>query len=118
MRTFICWMLSKLKGIAGLGLIGALCLLLGWDNIDSNSVIPILMIAIPVDIVLSVWAGVFTYKNFDEVFSRSSRWRNSNVTKFDMRFKYSVLVFFQSLFAFPILLGTIGLIVYFIIVLI
>ena len=83
-----------------------------------NLMISILKIALPIDIVLSIWAAVFTYKNFDEVFSRSSRWRNSNVEKFDVRLKYSILILFESFFAFPLILGVVGLIVFIVIVLI
>jgi hypothetical protein len=83
MRTFICWLLSKLKEPAALGFLGAICLLMGCDKVDGDSMMSILKIAIPIDIVLSLWAAVFTYKNFDEVFSRSSRWRNSYVEKLD-----------------------------------
>jgi len=72
----------------------------------------ILKIAIPIGIVLSLWAAGFTYKNFDEVFSRSSRWRNSYVEKLDVRLKYSILILFESFFAFPLILGVVGLIVF------
>lgn len=115
MRTFICWLLSKLREPAALGFLGAICLMMGWDKVDGESMMSILKIALPIDIILSVWAAVFTYKNFDEVFSRSSRWRNSNVEKFDVRLKYSILVLFESFFAFPLILGVVGLIVFFVI---
>lgn len=115
MRTFICWLLSKLREPAALGFFGAICLMMGWDKVDGESMMSILKIALPIDIILSVWAAVFTYKNFDEVFSRSSRWRNSNVEKFDVRLKYSILVLFESFFAFPLILGVVGLIVFFVI---
>ena len=115
MRTFICWLLSKLREPAALGFWGAICLMMGWDKVDGESMMSILKIALPIDIILSVWAAVFTYKNFDEVFSRSSRWRNSNVEKFDVRLKYSILVLFESFFAFPLILGVVGLIVFFVI---
>lgn len=115
MRTFICWLLSKLKEPAALGFWGTICLMMGWDKIDGESMMSILKIALPIDIILSAWAAVFTYKNFDEVFSRSSRWRNSNVEKFDVRLKYSILVLFESIFAFPLILGVVGLIVFFVI---
>lgn len=118
MRTLVCWLLSKLKEPAALGFIGAVCLIMGWDTVDGDSMISILKIALPIDIVLSIWAAVFTYKNFDEVFSRSSRWRNSNVEKFDVRLKYSILILFESFFAFPLILGVVGLIVFIVIVLI
>lgn len=115
MRTFICWLLSKLREPAALVFFGAICLMMGWDKVDGESMMSILKIALPIDIILSVWAAVFTYKNFDEVFSRSSRWRNSNVEKFDVRLKYSILVLFESFFAFPLILGVVGLIVFFVI---
>lgn len=118
MRTLVCWLLSKLKEPAALGFLCAVCLIMGWDKVDGDSMISILKIALPINIVLSIWAAVFTYKNFDEVFSRSSRWRNSNVEKFDVRLKYSILILFESFFAFPLILGVVGLIVFIVIVLI
>jgi len=116
MRTFICWLLTKLQWPAALGFLGIYLLIM--KSGDSESVIYMLMIGLPIDIILSVWAAVFTYMNFDEVFSRSKRWRSSNVEKFDVRLKYSIYILFQALFAFPVIFGVIGLIVFFIIALI
>lgn len=118
MRTIICWMLSKLQLPAALGLLGAFLLFKRFGDVGDDSIVKILMICLPIDVFLSVWAAVFTYKNFDEVFSRSSRWRSSNVEKFDVRLKYGIYVLFQSFFAFPAIFGIIGLIIYFVVTLI
>lgn len=40
--------------------------------------------------VFSTIIAVYTYKNFSEVVSRRMIWRNSNVSMFDERLKYSI----------------------------
>ena len=80
MRTWGCWLLSKMKSFAGLGIILIVCLW-GLDAEDDayRQALTLMVVITPVSAILSIWAAIFTFKNFEEVYSRSKRWRNSNV---------------------------------------
>lgn len=103
MRTWGCWLLSKMKSFAGLGIILIVCLW-GLDAEDDayRQALTLMVVITPVSAILSIWAAIFTFKNFEEVYSRSKRWRNSNVEKLNTRICYSISMFFQCLFAFPV----------------
>lgn len=51
-----------------------------------------------ISLFISIWSGIFTYRHFDEVWSRRMKWANSNVDKMEARFSYSFKVFFKIFF--------------------
>ena len=106
MKTFLCWLLTKITPLAILGVFMLFYIInqISEQKLTIEDVMTWAFIVVPIDIVLSVWATVFTYRNFDEVFSRSSRWRTSNVEKLDSRIWYTIGTFFKCLFAFPFMI--------------
>ncbi|MBR1688555.1 MAG: hypothetical protein IJ710_08520 [Prevotella sp.] len=103
MRTFLCWLLAKMTTPAVLGVLMLFCIfdMVSEQKLDIEEVKQWALIVVPIDIVLSGWATVFAYKNFNEVISRNKRWRNSNVERFDMRIWYCIAVFVKCLLAIP-----------------
>lgn len=109
MRTFVCWLLSKLKILAGAGIFFGIGILASLNSL-SKSFLILVGVSDLIGFALAVWAAVFAYRNFDEVYSRRERWRNSNVEKLDSRFRYSLHIGFAGLFAFPFMVGVVGLV--------
>ena len=111
MRTFVCWILANLSFLNKIGLALLLlfaCAYYGFytdkDNFEESAqwvrwLNTALFVIVPVSLIVAIWGSVFTYKNFDEVWSRRMRWANSNVDKFDARLKYAAGMFFRVLFA-------------------
>ena len=114
MKTFLSWLLTKITPLAFLGVFTLFYIfnMISEQKLTVEDVTAWAFIVVPIDIVLSVCATVFTYRNFDEVFSRSKRWRNSNVEKFDMRIWYCLALFFKCLFAIPFIIFLIVIIYY------
>lgn len=111
MRTFVCWILANLSFLNKIGLALLLlfaCAYCGFyidkDSFEESAqwvrwLNTTLFVVVPISLSVAIWASVFTYKNFDEVWSRRMRWANSNVDKFDARLKYAAGMFFRVLFA-------------------
>lgn len=110
MKTFFCWLLSKINPITGVGILAAMwCALTAADDFEfAHKILKPLLVIGSISFILSVWAAVFTFKNFDEVYSRSKRWRNSNVDRLDVRISYSFGMFVKCLFAFPVIIMLFG----------
>ena len=106
MKTFTCWLLSKIAIPATLGILMLFCIvgMISEHRLTVEDVTQWSYVVVPIDFVLSVCATIFTYRNFDEVYSRSKRWRNNNVEKFDMRLSYCIFMFIQCLLAVPFLM--------------
>lgn len=100
MRTILSWFLAKQTGVAALGLfILFFCYtVIEYAGIGMDLFSIPFIISLPFCLIYAIWAVVFTYKNFDEVYSRSKRWRKSNVEKFDTRLGYCFGMFFKCLF--------------------
>jgi len=47
-------------------------------------------IVLPAATVIGVWIARYTFRNFDEVVSRRMLYRNSNVSLFELRWKYTL----------------------------
>lgn len=111
MRTFVCWILANLSFLNRIGLALLLlfaCAYYGFytdkDSFEESAqwvrwLNTALFVIVPISFIVAIWASIFTYKNFDEVWSRRMRWANSNVDKFDARLKYAAGMFFRVLFA-------------------
>jgi len=105
MRTILSWFLAKQTGVAALGLF----VLFFCYTVIANAGIGLdrfylpLIFSLPFGLIYAIWAVVFTYRNFDEVYSRSKRWRKSNVEKFDSRLGYCFGMFFKCLFTSVVL---------------
>lgn len=100
MKIFLSWILAKQTGVAALGLfVLFFCYsVLRKTDIGLDFFYLPFFISLPFCLIYAIWAVVFTYRNYDEVYSRSKRWRKSNVEKFDSRLGYCFGMFFKSLF--------------------
>lgn len=100
MRTILSWFLAKQTGVAALGLF----VLFFCYSVIANTEIGMdrfylpFIISLPLGLIYAIWAVVFTYRNFDEVYSRSKRWRKSDVEKFDSKIGYCFGMFFKCFF--------------------
>ncbi|MDR2684958.1 MAG: hypothetical protein LBB53_06220 [Prevotellaceae bacterium] len=66
-----------------------------WDIPVS---VPIVLTALLIlNLIPSISVGKFTYRNINEILSRSARWRTSNVDVFEIRMKYALKKFFHAL---------------------
>lgn len=116
MKTLVSWLLANMGLLVLLGffaLVIEIDVYAGMENDWSertNLIIKtMLIVETPITIFLAAWAAKFTYQNFDEVWSRRMRWKNSNVDKLDAQMGYSIKMFFKCLLAVP---GIIGIIVF------
>ena len=107
--TFVCWLIRAFDNQ-----IYRLCILLtaaialflyvGYtdESGDTDEFTTILTITSGtialISLSISIWAGLFTYRHFDEVWSRRMKWANSNVDKMEARFSYSFKVAFKMFF--------------------
>ncbi|MGN0232262.1 MAG: hypothetical protein ACI4A8_08665 [Muribaculaceae bacterium] len=117
--TIICWAInffsSNFYGIGILGTSAVACLLFiindskQAENDDFTLYSNIFTGAIAaISLILSVWAGRYTYNNFEEIWSRRKRWTSSNVEKLDARMKNTAMItirMFFSLFTVLIVLA-------------
>lgn len=115
MKTFISFFLANMGFMEFLGL---LFIMAEYDaftneiNLElSARTVNILKVTtflqIPVALYCAVRGAMFTYNNFDEVWSRRMSWKNSNVDKLEARLTYSIKIFFKCLIA---VIGVIGII--------
>ena len=66
-----------------------------------------------ISLILSIWAGRYTYNNFEEIWSRRMRWTSSNVEKLDARMKNTAMITIRMFFSlFTVLIVLILLICY------
>ena len=106
MRTFLSWLLAKQTGIAALGLfVMFFCYtVIVKAGINMECFFLPFIISLPFCLLYAIWAVVYTYRNFDEVYSRSKRWRKSNVEKLDSRLGYCFGLFFKCFFTSVVLI--------------
>ena len=123
MKTFISYFLANMGFMV---FIGALFILAEYDAFTNEiklgvsvRTVNILKVTtflqIPVALYFAVRGAMFTYKNFDEVWSRRMSWKNSNVDKLEAKLTYSIKIFFKCLIAVP---GVIGIILFFALIII
>lgn len=101
MNTFKCWLVAQIEPLFGFTLIAGWMILLGADQITSP---PEFLISIwffvtiaSIALIPSIIITIFTWRNYEEVISRSLMWRRSNIDRFSMKLKYSFGVFIQTL---------------------
>jgi hypothetical protein len=115
--TIKCWIISKLSKITGFW--AAVIFITVLVAIPENTAEPATLIltkaiewtfsptffilevtGFVICLIACIKVGKFTYRNIDEILSRSARWRTSNVKKFDIRLKYSINRSLDALFIF------------------
>ena len=107
--TIICWAINFFSSnFYGIGILGtaAVAFLLYFFNdgeqaaIDNTTLyLNILVGAIAaISLILSIWAGRYTYNNFEEIWSRRMRWTSSNVEKLDARMKNTAMITIRMFF--------------------
>jgi hypothetical protein len=106
MKTYLSLFFAHLNGFASLGGTVIFMELFAFvDNTLGPQVIDVLKYALPVQILVSLYcavkAAVFTFHNFDEVWSRRMEWSSSRSGKLESRLTYSIKIFFQCFFAIP-----------------
>lgn len=123
MKTFISFFLANIGFMVFLGLLFIMAEYDAFTNeINlglSARTVSILKVTtflqIPFVLYFAVRGAMFTYNNFDEVWSRRMSWKNSNVDKLEARFIYSIKIFFKCLIAATGVIGIIVVIALFII---
>lgn len=104
MNTFKCWLIAQTEVLGGLVFILGILLMQDDGAILKTEILPsylksiwLLTTIASVAFVLSTMITIFTWRNFEEVVSRSLVWRRSNVDLFSMKIKYSLNIFIQIL---------------------
>jgi len=123
MKTFVSFFLANMGFMVFIGLCFILTeydaftneINLGLSARTANILKVTTFLQIPVVLYFAVRGAMFTYKNFDEVWSRRMSWKNSNVDKLEARLTYSIKIFFKCLFAVTGVIGIILVIAMFII---
>lgn len=107
--TLVCWLIRAFTNNfyrLGILITAAVAIFVYGFNIDENSEITELVLCLNIlsgtiaviSLSISIWAGLFTYKHFEEVWSRRMKWNNSNVDKMEARFNYSFKIFYRMFF--------------------
>lgn len=106
--TFVCWLIRLFTNFYPLGILvtlGMTFLVYGSNTNEAPNgsnftmVLNILSGTIAlISLLISIWAGLFTYKHFDEVWSIRMRWTNSRVDKIEARFSYSFKIAYRMFF--------------------
>lgn len=106
--TFVCWLIRLFTNFYPLGILvtlGMTYLVYGSNTNEAPNgsnftmVLNILSGTIAlISLLISIWAGLFTYKHFDEVWSIRMRWTNSRVDKIEARFSYSFKIAYRMFF--------------------
>lgn len=104
MNTFKCWLIAQTEVLGGLVFILGILLMQDDGAILKTEILPsylksiwLLTTIASAAFVLSTMITIFTWRNFEEVVSRSLVWRRSNVDLFSMKIKYSLNIFIQIL---------------------
>ena len=122
--TIICWAINFFSSnFYGIGILGTAAVAFflyifndgeqaAIDNTILNLNILVGAIA-AISLILSIWAGRYTYNNFEEIWSRRMRWTSSNVEKLDARMKNTAMITIRMFFSlFTVLIVLIFLICY------
>lgn len=112
MKTFLCWGISKLEGLAGL-LIWVVFITLAvkgekMDVTPNPAVIP-LIIAVLGATIPAIFTAIYAVKNFDEVTSYSMLFHLSNSSMLDSKISYFFRTMFMAGFCWAMVIFSIGL---------
>jgi len=116
--TIKCWLIANLETLGGISFLFFLfaCSIYGNSHTKmvqpTNGNIPtfywiIIGITTLISIYFSILVAIFTYRNFEEVVDRRMLWRNSNVSMFHARLKYSLSRFGYTFLLIVLVIGSI-----------
>lgn len=96
MKTFICWLIACASEIImGLELFAIVIIKsnnLIIKDMSSNQKASdyFLIFSCLATLIFAIFITIYTYRNIDEVISRQFKWKNSRVSAFNYRLKYSL----------------------------
>lgn len=96
MKTFICWLIaSAAEIIIGLEFFAIVIIKsknLIIKDLSSNKELldDFFIFSCIATLIFAIFIIIYTYRNIEEVISRQFKWRNSRVSTFDYRLKYSL----------------------------
>lgn len=105
MKTFICWLIACASeiiiGIEILSIVIIRSNNLVIKDMSSNEEASVyfFLFSCLATLIFAICIIIYTYRNIEEVISRQFKWRNSKVSAFDYRLKYS---FSRGVLALPI----------------
>ncbi|MEJ8768793.1 hypothetical protein [Prevotella sp. HCN-7019] len=112
MKTFLCWGISKLEGLASLLVwVVMFTLMAKGEKIGANQQLAVLplMIAVLGATIPAVFTAIYAVKNFDEVTSYSMLFYLSKSSMLDSKISYFFRTMFMAGFCWAMLIFSIGL---------
>lgn len=112
MKTFLCWGISKLEGLASLLVwVVMFTLMAKGEKIGANQQLAVLplMIAVLGAAIPAVFTAIYAVKNFDEVTSYSMLFNLSKSSMLDSKISYFFRTMFMAGFCWAMLIFSIGL---------
>lgn len=112
MKTFLCWGISKLEGLAGLLIWGMFFVLMAkGDKIDPDPRIAILplIIALAGASVPAIITAIYAVRNFDEVTSYSMMFHLSRSSMLDSKIGYFFRTMFMAGLCWAMIIFSVGL---------
>jgi len=95
-ETLKCWLIANVESISTIFVISIILRYKSYEKTLPNGIEIstsnwyLIGALILLGLIFSTIVAVFTYNNFREVVSRQMIWRNSNVSMFNERLKYSI----------------------------
>ena len=96
MKTIICWLLYNLRFPAFFGAIALFFIVANYIDSAPN----LLTTCLIVDIIASIFAMIYAFKNYDEIISFVDVVSYSNIGFFQSQVGFALKVLFQFFFAF------------------
>lgn len=112
MKTFLCWGISKLEGLAGLLVwVVMFTLMAKGEKIGATQQLAVLPLIIAVlgATIPAVFTAIYAVKNFDEVTSYSMLFNLSKSSMLDSKISYFFRTMFMAGFCWAMLIFSIGL---------
>lgn len=110
MKTFLCWGISKLEGLASLLVwVVMFTLMAKGEKITQQQAVLPLMIAVLGATIPAVFTAIYAVKNFDEVTSYSMLFHLSKSSMLDSKISYFFRTMFMAGFCWAMLIFSIGL---------
>lgn len=110
MKTFLCWGISKLEGLAGLLVwVVMFTLMAKGEKITQQQAVLPLIIAVLGAAIPAVFTAIYAVKNFDEVTSYSMLFHLSKSSMLDSKISYFFRTMFMAGFCWAMLIFSIGL---------
>lgn len=110
MKTFLCWGISKLEGLAGLLVwVVMFTLMAKGEKITQQLAVLPLIIAVLGAAIPAVFTAIYAVKNFDEVTSYSMLFNLSKSSMLDSKISYFFRTMFVAGFCWAMLIFSIGL---------